>query len=111
MDFKKRGEKLKPPAYKKKKNENRFGMFMAIVTIFIVAVAVGYNSYSLREKQAAYKQEIAELESQIQDEEDRTKELEDLKDYMGTKQYVEEVAKDKLGLVYDNEIIFKKDDK
>lgn len=98
------------PAYKKKKNENRFGMFMAALTILIVAVAVGYNSYSLLEKRAEYKAEIESLSSQIQDEQDRAEELDELQKYTGTKKYIEEIAKDKLGLVYDNEIIFKKDD-
>ena len=83
---------------------------MAATTILIVALAVGYNSYSLLEKRDGYKAEIDDLSSQIQDEKDRADELEELQKYTGTKKYIEEIAKDKLGLVYDNEIIFKKDD-
>ena len=34
----------------------------------------------------------------------------ELETYTKTKKYAEEVAKDKFGLVYDNEIIFKEED-
>jgi cell division protein DivIC len=44
--------------------------------------------------------------AQIADEDARTLELEELATYTKTKKYAEEVAKDKLGLVYENEIIF-----
>ena len=40
-------------------------------------------------------------------ETERTEEIKNLEEYMNTTQYIEDVAKNKLGLVYDNEIIFK----
>ena len=39
-------------------------------------------------------------------ERQRAEEIDDLEDYVGTDEYVEDVAKDKLGLVYPNEILF-----
>ena len=39
--------------------------------------------------------------------EERKAELEEYEKYVQTKKYVEEVAREKLGLVYENEIIFK----
>ena len=50
---------------------------------------------------------IAELEEQIEEEQARAKEIAELEKYVGTDEYVEEVAKEKLGLVYEDEIIFK----
>ena len=47
------------------------------------------------------------LEKQIADETERSKEIEDLETYTKTKKYVEDVAKEKLGLVYEDEILFK----
>ena len=44
--------------------------------------------------------------AQISEEEMRKKEIEDLEAYVGTDEYVEDVAKDKLGLVYPDEILF-----
>ena len=48
-----------------------------------------------------------ELKEQIQAEKDRSKEIKELDKYVGTDKYVEDVAKEKLGLVHNNEIIFK----
>ena len=43
-------------------------------------------------------------------EQDRTEELAEFEKYTKTKKYAEEMAKKKLGLVHDNEIIFKSSD-
>ena len=50
------------------------------------------------------------MQQQIDAENARTEELKELETYTKTKKYAEEVAKDKLGLVYDNEIVFKEED-
>ena len=47
------------------------------------------------------------LETQIKEEKDRTKEIEKYKEYVGTDAYVEDVAKEKFGLVYEDEIVLK----
>ena len=44
---------------------------------------------------------------QLDDEQKRTDELNEYKKYIQTKKYVEDVAKDKFGLVYPDEIIFR----
>jgi cell division protein DivIC len=77
--------------------------FLAIMTLTIV---VGVNSITLNQKNKTYEAREQELLAQIADEDARTLELEELATYTKTKKYAEEVAKDKLGLVYENEIIF-----
>ena len=47
------------------------------------------------------------LQQEIALEEARTEEIQEYEKYTQTKKFVEEVAKDKLGLVYEGEIIFK----
>ena len=49
------------------------------------------------------------LNQQIEEEKARTQEIEDLKDYMLTDEYVEQAAREKLGLVKENEIIFQEE--
>lgn len=100
----------KTPAFLKTKNENRIGMFAAFLAIMTLTVVVGINSVSLRQKNAVYEARENELLAQIADEDARTEELEELSTYVKTKKYAEEVAKDKLGLVYENEIIFQESD-
>ena len=46
----------------------------------------------------------------IAEEEKKAEEIEEYGKYVQTKKYAEEVAKDKLGLVYEDEIIFKAED-
>ena len=48
-----------------------------------------------------------ELMQQYEDETERAAELDELEEYMGSSEYIEDVAKSKLGLTYENEIIFK----
>ena len=48
-----------------------------------------------------------QLEEQVREEEERTKKLEEYKVYVKTKQFAEEVAKEKLGLVNPDEILLK----
>ncbi|MCI5611984.1 MAG: septum formation initiator family protein [Roseburia sp.] len=85
-------------------------MSMAFLAIIMIIAVVGINSISLRQKQAKYIAREQELQQQIDAENARTEELKELETYTKTKKYAEEVAKDKLGLVYDNEIIFKEED-
>ena len=40
-------------------------------------------------------------------EKERTQEIENMEEYMKTDEYVEDVARDKLGLVYEGETVFK----
>ena len=54
-----------------------------------------------------YDTELAQLQNKIDAEEARTQDIADLEAYMQTDEYAEQVAKDKLGLVYEDEIIFK----
>ena len=49
----------------------------------------------------------AELEKQYTKESERADEIESMQQYMQSDQYIEDIAKSKLGLAYDNEIIFK----
>ena len=49
------------------------------------------------------------MEQQLSQEEARTKEIEDLQEYVKSDEYMEKVAKEKAGLLKPNEIIFKEE--
>ena len=85
-------------------------MSMAFLAIVMIVAVVGINSISLKQKQAKYIAIEQELQQQIDAETARSEQLKELETYTKTKKYAEEVAKDKLGLVYDNEIIFKEEE-
>lgn len=77
----------------------------AVIVLLVVVVSVG--SINLHAKNQEYIAQEQELVAQIEEEKNRAEEIEELEEYVGTDEYVEQVAKDKLGLVYENEIIFK----
>ncbi|MCD8038160.1 MAG: septum formation initiator family protein [Lachnospiraceae bacterium] len=103
-------KRRKKPKFRRNGNENRLGMTAAMIAIVIMTLVVGVNSISLKQKEEKYAAREEELLELIADEEARTQELEELATYTKTKKYAEEVAKEKLGLVYENEIIFQEVD-
>lgn len=76
------------------------------IMVVLTAVVV-VNMMGLQAKNKQYKAQEAELKNEIVKEEQRTKEIKDLEQYVGTDEYIEDTAKEKLGLAYPNEIIFK----
>lgn len=89
---------------------NKMGILSIMVVMFMILAVISIQSISLRAKNAEYIKQEEELKKSIEKEEVRTEEIEELKDYVTTKKYIEEVAKEKLGLVYEDEIIFKSED-
>ena len=51
--------------------------------------------------------QVEKIEAEIAAEEERAVEIEELKKYVQTKKCVEDVARAQLGLVYENEVLFK----
>ena len=76
----------------------------------MIMVVVAVRSVELQQKIEGYDTQIASLTTQIEAENVRAEKIEEYRKYTQTKAYVEEVAKDKLGLVYEGEILFKEDD-
>lgn len=68
-------------------------------------------SLNLQQQISDCKTEMKEVQSQIDEENERTKEIDETKERMDTDEYVAEVAREKLGLVKDNEIVFKEEEK
>lgn len=69
-----------------------------------------YRRTSLRERDLEYQAREQALEKTLAKEEARAAELEEYRVYVQTKQYIEKVAKEKLGLVNKDEILFKADE-
>ena len=86
----------------RRRHQNRFSLFLVSLVVLMIMVVVAVRSVELQRK-------IAGLSAQIDAETARAEEIEEYRKYTQTKAYVEEVAKDKLGLVYEGEILFKED--
>lgn len=94
----------------RKRHQNRFSMFLVSLVVLMIMVVVAVRSVELQQKIEGYDTQIASLTTQIEAENARAEKIEEYRKYTQTKAYVEEVAKDKLGLVYEGEILFKEDD-
>ncbi len=81
-------------------------MILIILVVCILIVVLAFRCRVLADKNAAYAEQIESLEGKITEEKGRTESIEKLRDYTGTKAYTEKVAREKLGLVYPDEVIF-----
>lgn len=93
----------------RKRHQNRFSMFLVTLVVVMIMVAVAVQSVELQDKIDSYASREKQLEQQIAEEKARGEEIEEFRKYTQTKAYIEEVAKDKLGLVYEGEILFKEE--
>lgn len=95
----------------KRKTKSSWGNRMAMIGITAVvaslAVVINISMSSLKEKDLEYQAREQNLEKVLADEEARAAQLEEYRIYEQTKQYVEKVAKEKLGLVKEDEILLK----
>ena len=82
---------------------------MLSITFVVSLLFIGMMSkgMELQKELDSYQAKLEQLNEQLEEEAQRTQEIDDLKDYMKTDEYAEEVAREKLGLVKGNEIIFK----
>ena len=91
--------------------ENRIAKSLISFVVFMLLVVVMVKSVELRQKRNEWIATPPYLEQQIQYEENRAAEISEYETYTKTKAYVEEIARDKLGLVYEGEILFKDENK
>ena len=85
-----------------RRRANRKWIALALVTVVLLSVMTWIGGNSLAEQNA---QNL--VEEKIAEEEARSKELDEYSEYMKTDEFAEWYAKEKLGLIHKNEIIFK----
>ena len=66
-----------------------------------------YQGNSLQERIDSNEEKMDQIAEQIEEQQQRTKEIDELEEYMQTDEYIEKAAQEKLGLLKENEIIFK----
>ena len=95
---------------KKKKNKKRIannylGMAAIAIVVLLLLGGLTYQSQTLKARIAVYDAKASALAG----EQERTQEIDEQKEYMQTDEYIAEVARDKLGLVKGNEIVFEEE--
>lgn len=90
----------------RKKQSNKLGVFVTVIASLVIVIAISIQNNKLEDKLEKLKTEEEKCAELLEEEQDRTKELEEKEKYVKTKAYIASEAK-KLGLVDPDEIIFK----
>lgn len=92
-------------ARRRRKNRTSLYLVMLVAAIFVGTLAV--HGYTLRANCQKLAAEQSNLKQKKKDLKKEKQSIEEQVEYRKTDQYVEDVAREKFGLVYDNEIVFK----
>ena len=95
---------------KRKKKENRMGKLCVSGIVFMFLIVMSIQIVKLYKEDQTYIAKEKELNEQLEDATEEQQQLADYEQYTQSQQYIEAVAKSKLGLVYNNEIVFKEQD-
>ncbi len=90
-----------------RRDDNRVGKICIgiILIVFVAVMTVQINKvYQKDQEKIAEEQELRE---QLQYELDRQEELKEYQEYIKSSEYVEDIAESKLGLLYENQVIFR----
>ena len=96
--------------YKRRRVQNRAGIVWASIVVLILVTVVSIKSIGLMQKAREYQEKEQQLLQQIEYENQRSEDIAEFERYTETRKYIEDTAKEKLGLVYPGEIIFKNSD-
>lgn len=87
--------------------ENRRGMVLILFVVVLLSSVLIIQCRRLEAKNDAYAQEVKSLNEQITEEEGRSEKIEAYREYVKSDAYVEKTAREKFGLVYPDEVIFR----
>lgn len=93
----------------RRRHQNRFSMFLVSLVVVMIMVVVAVKSVELHQKIGSKTQEAQHLQEQIDAENARAQEIEEFGKKVQTKGYIEDLAREKLGLIYEGEILFKEE--
>ncbi len=88
-------------------HNNYVGMAATLGVVLLLFGILVYKSYNLNQRLTMYHIRAESLQKEIELQKDRTEEIDQLRAYMSTDEYAEAAAREKLGLVKDNEIVFR----
>lgn len=94
----------------RRKSSNMLVGLAIVVVVIALAVIFNVRGRTIKAQNKADSDRIEELQREIESEQARAEELEEYSKYTNTKQFVEDMARKKLGLIYPGELIFKPED-
>lgn len=104
---KKSKRKKRRPVYRKR--SSGFGLVIVIVLVFCAIMFV--KKLQLDQLKQQYQTTLAVKEKEYEELLKEQESIEEYKTYVQTKSYIEQVAREKLGLVYEDEVLFESKEK
>ena len=92
---------------RKGKKQSKLGILLIIAALMLVSVVTTVRAYNLHVKADELTVTERQLQTELTNVKQKKTDLEQQQKYMKTKKYIEDEAKDKLGLVYPDEIVIK----
>jgi len=89
-----------PKETKKKKSK------LPWLVLFVIASFMLIKGATLQPQISENNDKIAELESQISYEQQRAEEIDNMKENVNSDEYIEKIAREKLGMIKKDEIVF-----
>ena len=94
---------------KRRQRANRRARIGVSIMVAALVLILSVQIVRLYQKNESYKAQEAALQAQLDEETERTQELEELEEEIDSDEYIEDIARSKLGMVKENEIIFKEE--
>ncbi len=96
---------------KSKRKKRKAELRIIAVLVLCICSVVGYRRVQLEAEYNKKLEKKQELEFSILDEQERSKDLDQKKAYVQTKRFIEDVARQYLGLVYPDEVLLQPEKK
>ncbi len=90
-----------------RRRDQRKGMILVVLVVSILMIVVAVKGVELMNTLSELEAMETVLEERITEQINRADEIAEYEKYTQTRKFIEEIAKDKLGLVYGDEIIFR----
>lgn len=92
---------------RRRRRRNRTGLYLVMLVAALFVTTLAIHGYTLRANCQKLRTEQSNLLEKKKELEREQKEIEEQSAYRNTDEYIEDVARKKFGLVYDNEVVFK----
>lgn len=95
---------------RKVRKVKKFNIFIMYCVLIALAITMTVQTSKLTTKTKSLEARERKIDATIAEQENKKLNLEDRLNYINTRKYIEEQAREKLGLLYPNEIIIKEKD-
>lgn len=101
------GVRVRSTQTRRRKKNQRSGLYMVVVVIMLMLGTLSMKMFTLDANCQKLADKKIELETRKENLLEEKDEIQKKAEYMKTTKYIEDIAREKLGLVYKDEIIFK----